>query len=402
MLNFPYACEDVYSFENQEELQKAIDFDQIGQIYVDQDNKSITYKMDRSKSLRLSDLIFWIESDFVRIHLGQLLHLISNLLQKVQFIESKGIEHNYLDLNRIWLQIKQNSQYPCLIYQFFYYSIHFIGYQCPFYEKQNSQYMLKASLRINEIIQIIINKCFNQIRLKSKNTQKRNEIFKEILQPIIDLCKSNSTSNQIIAFIQEKLKKYNYQDDMKNKLVQSLIIDDNSNDYIQSQRHSIIENVNKDLKQIIEFGRKYGQIVIENLLVYNIPLISKHLKSYQKIKFEYQSQAQELYSLLQKKELQLNELVQNSMKSSLQEYEKQFKFKITQYEIQLMEQEIFDQIIKSKYYKYFNNTFWQYSTNQEVQDLIYAAISKSLIASIQVKLKFLFKFKTICLIDQFL
>ncbi|CAD8126628.1 unnamed protein product [Paramecium sonneborni] len=395
MLNFPYACEDVYSFENQEELIKAIDFDQIGQIYVDQDNKSITYKMDRSKSLRLSDLIFWIESDFVRIHLGQLLHLISNLLQKVQFLESKGIEHNYLDLNRIWLQIKQNSQYPCLIYQFLYYSLHFIGYQCPFYEKQNSQYMLKASLRINEIIQIIINKCFNQIRLKSKNTQKRNEIFKEILQPIIDLCKSNSTSNQIIAFIQEKLKKYNYQDDMKNKLVQSLIIDDNSNDYIQSQRHSIIENVNKDLKQIIE--------LVGNMDRLQLNIYYKHLKSYQKIKFEYQSQAQELYRLLQKRELQLkykiNELVQISMKSSLQEYEKQFKFEITENEIQLIEQEIFDQIIKSKYVKYFNNTFWLYFNNEEFKNQIYAAISKSLIASIQDKLKIFFMYKILQLID---
>ncbi|CAD8125181.1 unnamed protein product [Paramecium sonneborni] len=403
MLNLFYGCDEVYSFENKEEISKTLDFDQFGQMKLDFINKCITYKIDRRKFIRLRDLIFWIESGFVMIHLGQLLQLIINLLRKVQIMESKEIEHNYLNTHRIWLQLTQNSQYPNLIYQFLYYTIHFTGYQCPFYENQIKPSM-KASHQINKIIIFIINRCYNSIHLKWTNLQKRNEIFEEILQPIINLCKSNSTSFEIITFIKEILMKYNYQDDQKNKMVQSLQIDDNYNDYFGSDRQELIPKINKDLTSMIEFGSQYGQIVLEFLLQNYIPIITQHLSSISKIKFDYMMKCQEQHNILQKRECklkqQINQLVQYQIKDNLQEYEKNYKFEITQQEMKQLEKDIIDQVFQSKFVQYFNNTYWLHSNNPDIDDAIYAIISKNIIEPVSEKIEKLFMYKIMLLIDQ--
>ncbi|CAK92016.1 unnamed protein product (macronuclear) [Paramecium tetraurelia] len=274
MLNLVYDCEEVYSYENKEIIEKVLKFDSIGEVNLDEKNKSITYKINRRQCIRLRDLIFWIESDFVRIHLGQLLHLIILLLQQVRLIESLGIEHDYLDLTRIWLHLSNNSEHPSLIYQALYYSIHFTGYQCTFYQKQYSSQ--NASINVKEIIQIIFNRCFYKIHLKFNNVDKRNEIYNSIVKPIMDLCKSNSNNIEIITCIQDKMKKYNYQDDLKKNLIQCLDIDDQCNDYVGSNRQKSIQKVNEDLTRIVSFGSQYGQVTIEYLLSEAIPMMSQY------------------------------------------------------------------------------------------------------------------------------
>ncbi|CAD8101527.1 unnamed protein product [Paramecium sonneborni] len=396
--------EEIYSFENEDEIKKAIETDKIGEVILDYKYKSITYKMNRIKCIRLSDFIFWIQSDFIRIHLGQLLCLIFDLIKKVQSIESQGIEHYYLDLNRIWLQLQENS-YPSIIYQFLYYHIHFTGYQCPFYEKKDSSLPIKASIKIKEIIQIIINRCFNRVHLKWTDPHKREELYNATIKPIMDLCKQNSSSTfQIFAQIQETLKQYKYEDDKKNNSVQTLETDDKINDFIGSQREKAISKVKTDLNNLIEFGSQYGQIVIDFLLQQQIPIISKLLESYSKVKLEYFIQAQQLGNNLQKREIKIKEILKQKVQilipESLKKYDEYFKFEITKQEIGTLEQEIITSVLKSQQVQYFNNTYWLHSNNQHIDDFIFAAIPKIINQYVDDKLEELFTYKILLLIDE--
>ncbi|CAD8089171.1 unnamed protein product [Paramecium primaurelia] len=403
MINLFYVSEEVYSYENEDIIKKALEFDRIGEVQLDLQNKSIYYKINRRKCIRLSDLIFWIESDFIRIHLGQLLYLFVLLLNQVQLIESQGIEHNYLDLNRIWLHLAENSQYPNLIYQILIYSIHFTGYQCPIYEK--SKFQQKASSKIKEIIQIIINRCFNRIHLKWTNNDKRNQIYNEIMIPIINLCKSQNSNNyDIIICIQGLMKKYNYKEDLKNKLIQCLDIDDNCNDYFNSDRQKVIPKVNQDLTAIIQFANQYGQIVIESLLYQFIPIISKHLESYSKLKLDYIFKAQQEYKMIIKNESKtyqlIKEQVQIMIQNSLKEKEKEYKFEITDDEIKQLEVDIINQVLQCQSLKYFNNTFWLYHNNQEIHHYQFSAATKYMVQIVEEQVDLLFIKKVLILITE--
>ncbi|CAD8187777.1 unnamed protein product [Paramecium pentaurelia] len=403
MLNLFYVSEEVYSYENEDIIKKALEFDRIGEVQLDLENKSISYKINRRKCIRLSDLIFWIESDFIRIHLGQLLYLFVQLLNQVQLIESQGIEHNYLDLNRIWLHLTENSQYPALIYQILIYSIHFTGYQCPIYEK--SKFLQKASSKMKEIIQIIINRCFNRIHLKWTNNDKRNQIYNEIMIPIINLCKSQNSNNyDIIRCISDLMKKYNYKEELQNKLIQCLDIDDNCNDYINSDRQKVIPKVNQDLTAIIEFANQYGYIVIESFLYQYIPIISKHLESYSKLKLDYQMKAQQEYNRIKENESKINQLikeqVQIMIQNSLKEKEKEYKFEITDDEIKQLEVEIINQVLQCSSLKYFNNTFWLHQNNQEIHHYQFSAASKYMVQIVEEQVDLLFIKKVLILVTE--
>ncbi|CAD8088358.1 unnamed protein product [Paramecium primaurelia] len=401
MLHLQYVTEEVYTFENEEDIIKAISLDQFQPNKLDPLNKSISYKINHNKCIRLRDLIFWIESDFVRIHLGQLLYLILSILQKVQYIENKGIGHNYLDLNRIWIQLSEISQYPSLIYQFLDYSIHFTGYNCSLKDKY--LYQQQASIKIKVIIKIIIDKCFNRIQLKKNNNNQeiRNQIYQQILQPIIDLCNSNQSINIIIEYIKQKLNDYNYQYNQNNKLIQSLNIDDNENDYIGSKRYKLIQKVNNDIKQIIQFGQKYGIIIIEYLLNYSIPRIANNLKSYSLIDYQKKALKQQNIQNERYKELtnMIEQHIQEGFKYYLDEYSNYYKFNINQKEIKQLEQEIINSILQSPQVKYFYNTYW-FQQNEQIVNYIVAAITKISKKEIEDKLETLLFYLHVELIDQ--
>ncbi|CAD8188575.1 unnamed protein product [Paramecium pentaurelia] len=399
MLNLQYVTEEVYTFENEEEIIKALSLDQFQPNKLDPLKKSISYKINHNKCIRLRDLLFWIESDFVRIHLGQLLYLILSILEKVQYIENKGIQHNYLDLNRIWMKLSETSQYPSLIYQFLDYSIHFTGYNCSI--KDQNLYQQQASIKIKEIIKIIIDKCFIRIQLKKNNNQEiRNQIYQQILQPIIDLCNSNQSINIIIEYIKQKLNDYNYQYNQKNKIIQSLNIDDNDNDYIGSKRYKLIQNVNNDIKQIIQFGQQYGIIIIEYLLNYSIPIIANNLKSYSLINYQKKALKQQNIQNERYKELtkMIEQHIQDVVKYNLDEYSNYYKFDINEQEIKQLEQEIINSILQSPQVKYFYNTYWFQQNEQNCY--IFAAITKISKKEIDDKLETLLFYLHVELIDQ--
>ncbi|CAD8191378.1 unnamed protein product [Paramecium octaurelia] len=401
MLNLYYDCEEVYSYENKELLEKVLEFDSIGEVNLDESNRSITYKINRREFIRLRDLIFWIESGFVRIHLGQLLRLMLLLLYQTIIIESKGIDHDYLDLTRIWLHLRNNSQHPSLIYQYLQYSIHFTGYQCPFYESKNPAQ--KASIKVKEIIQIIFNRCFNSIQLKWTNENKRKEIYNQIVKPIMNLCKSNSNNIDIIQCIQVKLMEFNYQEDIKKNCFQLLDIDDNCNDYVESKRQKSIPKVNEDLTSILSFGSQYGQVTIEYLLSEAIPMMSQHLESYSKINFDYYQKVQKYYNVIDNNQKMLKDQIQKQVltliQQELKEKEKEYKFDITLEDIKQLQDEIINSIFQSPYIKYFQNTYWLNHNNEDFNTYQLLAVSKFILSDVQEKVDALSMFQDMSLID---
>ncbi|CAD8191383.1 unnamed protein product [Paramecium octaurelia] len=401
MINLFYDCEEVYSYENKELLEKVLEFDSIGEVNLDESNNSITYKINRREFIRLRDLIFWIESGFVRIHLGQLLHLMLLLLYQTNLIESQGIDHDYLDLTRIWLHLRKNSQHPSLIYQYLQYSIHFTGYQCPFY--QSKYPAQKASIKVKEIIQIIFNRCFNSIQLKWTNENKRKEIYDQIVKPIMGLCQSNSNNINIITCIQDKMKQFNYQEDIKKNCFQLLDIDDYCNDYVGSKRQKSIPKVNEDLTSILSFGSQYGQVTIEYLLSEAIPMMSQHLESYSKIKFDYFQKAQKQHDEIYKNQRMLKDQIQKQVltfiQQELKEKEKEYKFDITQEDIKQLQDEIISSIFQSPYIKYFQNTYWINPKNQDFNTYQLSAVSKFILSDVQEKVNLLFTINILKLIN---
>ncbi|CAD8130274.1 unnamed protein product [Paramecium sonneborni] len=133
MLGLKYYTYQYYSYQDLEELKSVLKYDSIGEIKFYDDEKIIEYKINRERCLLLGDLIELIKIGFIRFHLGQLLLLFIQLLEKVKNMESHKIEHKYLSLDRIWLKFN-NNQYLTIIYKRIEYEIAFTGYNNKFEE----------------------------------------------------------------------------------------------------------------------------------------------------------------------------------------------------------------------------------------------------------------------------
>ncbi|CAD8102900.1 unnamed protein product [Paramecium sonneborni] len=395
MLNLNYESKEIYTFKNIDQILKVLQYDDFGIFNINFEKNTITYYINHLRCIRLSDLLFWIENDLVRIYLEQLLVLVLKLLEKVDFLESQEIKHNYLDENRIWLVQEQTSSSPSLISQFLLYEIHFTGYQCPFYEKYSKKIQITTQIKI--IVKLILEKCIENIGLKQKITPLSK---KDILQSIIDKCKDNSNISEIQKSIQDLLQKYNYKENIQNNIFQFLDIYDDS---INSDRNKQIESVNIQINQIIEHVKQDGQLQIEILLQYIIPIISKQVAQNSKANLDYKNFVEKKREFLAQQELQLKQNIQQSIKheisNSINEYEKEFRFQITQSEINQIENEIISSIFCSQQVKYFNNTYWLHFNNQEIVERKIVVVSKIIVDEVKDKIKLLYMFKILELID---
>ncbi|CAD8207003.1 unnamed protein product [Paramecium octaurelia] len=398
MLKFCYYSQEVYTFQNEDNLIKSFSLDYFQSGKLDIPNKIITYTINHSRCIRLSDLIFYIDIDFVRIQFGSFLNLILSLLEKVEYIESEGLQHEYLDMNRIWLYFQEDGQYPGLIYQLLDYSIHFTGYSCPL--DKGNRVKQKASIEIKQIISEIIDKCYNRIRInQKKNKDKNTSLYKQVIQQIQSLCKSNSSNEAIIFYIQEIIDQYKIDQQKKSKHFKLLDIDDTDIDPI---RQKAVDKVNNVIKQIIEIGNKYGQVYIELLLQDIIQSMTQNLKTF---KFDPQyceNYAQIKFKRLENKELELKQLVAGQIKDqilfSLQKYEKDYKFNIDEEEINYLQCQIVDSILQSPEVKHFYNTYW-FQKDDQINYYIYAAISNIQQSIIQDEVESLFMLQILQLVD---
>ncbi|CAK58673.1 unnamed protein product (macronuclear) [Paramecium tetraurelia] len=396
MLKFCYQSQEVYTFENYDNLMNSLSLDDFQSGKFDSPNNMITFNINHSRCIRLSDLLFYIQIDFVRIQFGQLLHLILSILKKVELIESQGLEHEYLDINRIWLYFKEESQYPGLIYQILHYSIHFTGYSCPL--KYVFGVKQKASIQIQEIICQIINSCSNRIK-QQKNKDKNKQICEEILEQIYALCKTNSSIPVIILYLENTICFYKEDKYIENKLVQLLNLDDTD---IEPERQKVIGEVNNIIKQIIEIGNTYGQVCVELLLQDAITKITQNLSNFSFNRQSYETYAQNKFKQLQDQEQDLQILVEQQTKNLIiyfiQQYEKDFKFEIDEEEIIQLQQYIVKSILQSPQVRHYYNTY-QYQKDSQINNYIFSAIGKIQQQIIKDGVESIFMYKILLLIN---
>ncbi|CAD8113341.1 unnamed protein product [Paramecium primaurelia] len=357
MQYFSYTSEDIYTYQNLEELKKIIEIDEIGLTRIHEQEQYVSYEINREKCIRLSDLVYFISFNLVRIHLGQLLVLVKSLAQKVQQLQLVKIDHEYLDCNRIWLKFNnQNEAFNCK-YSILNYTIHFTGYQCPNYEDLNEKEIerVSQSKKILIIIKYIIDNCFDNIIL----TQPKDDVKKTIIEPIINEI-NNKQLDQLIYKIDDTLKKYQY-----DKQKQIISVDEDI-DTINNKRHEGKIKYNLDIKKIMQTTSQMEKTPsnaykLEYCLYSSLPQIVKQLdndEGYQRIQYEgnnIKTTIEQIYFDLQNKiQNYIEKQVKQAIIEQIQFNSQFFKF---QYDEQDITKIITKVICKHAIIQYFYNTY---------------------------------------------
>ncbi|CAD8192935.1 unnamed protein product [Paramecium octaurelia] len=357
MKHFLYDSEDVYTYENLEELQKILQFDQIGEVTYNQEENYIKYKIHREECIRLSDLIYFISSNLGRIHLGQLLVLVQSLVTKVQQLELANFDHLYLDSNRIWLKFKNKEQALNMKYQQLDYTVHFTGYQCPNYEDLNEKENLKipSSQKILLIIKGLIDNCFNNIIL-AKSIQKA-DVKKSIIDPILHEI-STKKLDQLIKEINSILQRYEYK-----KEKQTISFDEQVT--LFDERFELDLDYKKDIKKIMETKKTSettaNHYFIEYCLYLNLPQIVQGLENsnqFQRIQYDGVKTV-EVFDQIQSKiqterQNYIEQLVKNEIEKQSYHFVQFYRF---DFDLEEMNKIITSQISNHAIIKYFNNTY---------------------------------------------
>ncbi|CAK92010.1 unnamed protein product (macronuclear) [Paramecium tetraurelia] len=351
-----YQSYQYYSYGNLKELQEIIKVDGIGIMNIDEDEQIIEYQIDRSKCVRLSDLIYMITYNFLRFHLGQLLELFAQLLKKVISQQAQNhIQHQYLDTNRIWLVFKNESPRLSVVYTKIDYTIAFTGYQCQLFEK-GPRDTKSADEQIQNIIKAILKK-FKKDNIFF-NPSKKNEIDNQIYDPIIQACDKLciETTFEVIMQLQSKYE--------LNKVQQTIQLDIQlENSKVDLARNQNLPKIEQQLKAYI-YALKSETIFdlefiiltqIENMIVplenpkINFNKIEEHNEYFKEVK----SIQQKTY-IKRKEQLQscIQQIIEDALKKMLEDY----KFEFKQEEKQELNETVVNRILNLKLNKYFYNS----------------------------------------------
>ncbi|CAK58675.1 unnamed protein product (macronuclear) [Paramecium tetraurelia] len=251
MNGMAYKIFQYYSYKDLKSLQDILKIDSIGFVNIDEDEQIIEYEIDRSKCLRLSDLILMINQGFFQIYLGQLLGVFLDLLRKVISLKNQhNIDHQYLDDNRIWLVFQNPNKCINFDYQKIEYKIVFTGYQCQLYE-ESSEIKIPAEQKVQRIIKDIL------INFKNKNTfinsSEKDKIIKFIYDPIIQECDKMNIQNTL-NLILEIFYKFKFNSEEQTIAIdQTKIKIDKTNLYlVQNSFKDFIENLKGESSFILE------------------------------------------------------------------------------------------------------------------------------------------------------
>ncbi|CAD8089882.1 unnamed protein product [Paramecium sonneborni] len=325
MLGFKFQQCHYYSYNNLNELLQQLQNDKFGDTQIDQEQQMIEYFIDRSRCLRLYDLIYSIKVKFIKFHLGQLLVLFKEILEKIIEMEKLQLEHDYLDQTRIWITLEQKSPPLNIIYQKIQYKINFTGYQCKLYEI-NMDETLKASEKILIIISNIL-RDFKASEITCTNDNNNlQEIINEIYEPIIQQCLKRKI-NETITVINHLLNQYQFE----NKS-QTISFDDKYFDFYTNTIRSIrMNDVEQELNDCIQNYGQYGE-ELESILLLKVKSIGQNLDNF----FNKKIENQEIDKLLDEKKKNTQEnneqlifFIQTLSNFSIENNLKEYKFEIS-------------------------------------------------------------------------
>ncbi|CAD8191384.1 unnamed protein product [Paramecium octaurelia] len=354
MIGMQYQSYQYYSYENLKELQEIIKVDGIGIMDIDEDEQIIEYQIDRSKCVRLSDLIYMITQNFLRFHLGQLLDLFQKLLKKVMLFQINHIEHSYLDTNRIWLVFENQSPPLSIVYTTIDYKIAFTGYQCQFYEKGSN--IISADYQIQKIIKVILNN-FKKNNIFF-NDSKQNEIKQQIYDPIIQACDKHDIKNtqSVINYIQAD---FEFQKEQQT-ISWDIQLENSKVDLVRKQH---IDQIQQQLKDYIYALKQETSFTLEFIILTQIQNMAAPLDNpkckFNKVDknneyFKIVKQIQEENQIIQKNHLQKD--IQQAVDKALKKMLEYYKFEFSQEEKQELYDGVLERILNLKLMQYFYNS----------------------------------------------
>ncbi|CAD8152367.1 unnamed protein product [Paramecium pentaurelia] len=352
MLGMQYHSYQYYSYIDIQKLKKILEWDKIDNVTLYEDEKTIKYKIDRSKHIRLSDLIELIEIGFIRFHLGQLLLFFQNLLMKVKLMEDQNLEHNYLREDRIWLNLQEQTQLS-ITYQKIKYSISFTGYQCQFYENLEEQ-VVADQQKILQIISLIIKRLKKNNIFLNKHGKSNNQIIDYIYEPILQSCQKGQigdTINQLNIL----LTTYSYNSNDQTVSFDDRLIDE----FMYSKRKHQKNKIEMQLQQLIA---KLDQIplVTELFMFEKIKEIRLNLKNWESLQFNDNDEILKYHQMLQTYNKNKNQFLQPAIALITGMLDDIVKNKIDIIFKESMQQaekeQIINTIIGFKLLNYFENT----------------------------------------------
>ncbi|CAK79799.1 unnamed protein product (macronuclear) [Paramecium tetraurelia] len=286
MKDFKYESYLTYTYNRPiKEMKRILELENFQTWDFNQQQKIVKYTINNSISIKLSYLLLFIEADFLRFSLAQIIQLGINIYNKYKQLENNQIQHKYLSSDRIYLQFENESQAMSILPQELRYSIHFTGYDCPFYELENQDSVQKSDEQsVKEIITHILQVAKNKFKEKYKKMlQKQNgtERFQQILQAEEEIYQKIYNEGICISleqFINKSNDIFTLFDNSNNQRQLLIGIDLRFDEKIFWRKFRS-KQVSQNIVNIVQSTySSLKWIRVEQLLIETIPLIMREVK----------------------------------------------------------------------------------------------------------------------------
>ncbi|CAD8073085.1 unnamed protein product [Paramecium primaurelia] len=390
MKGLNYLSTQTYSYQkSNEEMRRILECDGFQNFKLNEYQKIIEYTIDNSMQIKLSLLLYLQEIEFVRLSIAQNIQLCLGILMKYKLLKELNIQHNYLNSDRIILNITDKQSQITILPQKLNYTIHFLGYDCPFYERPDYintfknddqsikeiiinilQFIKRIKLIVKEKQMTMGDKKADQQRItdQKKREEKQkdfNEKYKD-LQLIFKGLLDEGIFKSFDKFIEASnliFEKYNNQ----NNKNQRLFGVDKSFTVINSYRLRRIDYVNENLIKIQECNYKQGySYEFQQILQLAFPLIAKELTTSYIYQYQYPTINDDYINLKQQLNFD-NKMIEQMINENKEEIMKDFKFDL---DYELIKEDICQQLKdnKQQILNYFlNDVKFSISKNRDIQ-----------------------------------
>ncbi|CAD8176519.1 unnamed protein product [Paramecium octaurelia] len=286
MIGFQYVSILSYSYtKSYDEISLILNIDGFKDVEIINQDNLIRYTINNERVIRLDNLLYLFKIKYIRLTIAQLIQLCLEIIKKYQKLQQNSIEHNYLDLNRVLLQLHPKSEGLFILPSTFSYDIHFTGYDCPFYEREDYEdYTISDSEAIKSIVNKIIDYTASYSMKQAKNDQKFPIIIEQLRNSL------NISFDKFINTIEEQfaLSANN------NHQQQALTSLDNQFMHLNYKRKVFSVKVYSNLENLL---KRYYSIknwyIYEYYLYQTLPKITKEFRKSTLI-FIYQGPEQEI------------------------------------------------------------------------------------------------------------
>ncbi|CAD8088126.1 unnamed protein product [Paramecium sonneborni] len=361
MKGFDYTSNLIYSYKNSlNEMKQILEFDGYNDFEIKEELNLIKYTINNQRVIKLNYLLYLFEIKYVRITVAQLIQLCKEIVQKYYQMQQNSIQHNYLHLNRVLLKLDSNQESLSILPIKLNYKVHFTGYDCPFYEREDFQnYQINDADAIKSIVLEIINFIEKYSMRKTRNDQKFQQIIESLKSSI------RESFDSFIQIINEIFQQYSNQNNEKQKLVNI----DQQFEHLNFKRNKFQHSVQLNLQELQnKFLTNNNYHFYELNLYITLPLMTKEFRKSITI-YLPQQPPQDLLFISIRNQLECCEenLIKSLINEQIDIFNKSYKF---EWDINAIIKEI-KKILLLKYQilEYFYNDY-QILINNDVDIII--------------------------------